>query len=248
MPDCADSRLGLLVASQNQDGGWGYFPGKRSWLEPTAYALLALSADPRRKAAFERGWALVGSWQLPDGGWRPCAEVDQPHWTAALAVTLYAKAGGDEAALRRGVRWLVASTGAETRVLVPVAHWLRPAVVEFDPHLTGWPWHSGDSSWVEPTAHTLLALKQVAKLRRSSSSALAGRIAMGERMLLDRRCSDGGWNYGNRRVLGVDLPSYPETTALALMALAGNDSIDWKPALERAERWGRETPSRLARA
>jgi hypothetical protein len=38
-------------------------------------------------------------------------------------------------------------------------------------------------------------------------------------MLIDRMCTGGGWNYGNRRVLGVDAAPYPDTTALALIAL-----------------------------
>ena len=38
-------RLEVLRNNQNPDGGWAYFPGKRSWLEPTAYALLALHQE-----------------------------------------------------------------------------------------------------------------------------------------------------------------------------------------------------------
>jgi hypothetical protein len=67
-------------------------------------------------------------------------------------------------------------------------------------------------------------------------------------MLLERRCRDGGWNYGNRRVLGEDLPSYPETTALALMALDGHAAIEWGTELDRMERQWRATRSPLARA
>ena len=44
---------------------------------------------------------------------------------------------------------------------------------------------------------------------------------MGEAQLMDVRSRDGGWNYGSPAALGVDLPSYPETTALALVALQG---------------------------
>ena len=71
---------------------------------------------------------------------------------------------------------------------------------------------------------------------------------MSERMLLDRRCRDGGWNFGNRRVLGADLPSYPETTALALMALNGHTAVQWSTALDGVERAWQKTGSPLARA
>jgi hypothetical protein len=71
---------------------------------------------------------------------------------------------------------------------------------------------------------------------------------MGEKMILERRCSDGGWNYGNRRVLGEDLRSYPETTALALLGLSGNPALDLRVPLALAKRHWNETRSPLARA
>ncbi|MCL5743679.1 MAG: hypothetical protein M1541_07100, partial [Acidobacteria bacterium] len=68
------------------------------------------------------------------------------------------------------------------------------------------------------------------------------------RFLLDRRCSDGGWNYGNRRVYKVDLPSFEETTALGLLALRGAAGIDVRPSLECAQRFWAAGASPLARA
>jgi hypothetical protein len=244
MPECLDFHITSLKSWQNNDGGWGYFPGKKSWLEPTLYALLAIGADDRE--VFARGWALVGRWQLESGAWRPCAAVEEAHWATSLAVTLHSVAGVYDDAFRRGVAWLIQSSGSENRPISRVAHLLRPAVVEFDASLNGWGWQSGTASWIEPTAHAILALKRA--LPQYRSPELDRRVAMGERMLLDRRTQDGGWNYGNRKVLGVDLPSYPETTALALMALDGNTVIDWDLALKVAERHWRQTPSRQARA
>jgi hypothetical protein len=246
MPKCIESRLALLEATQNRDGGWGYFPGKQSWLEPTAYTLLALSGDARGRPAFERGWRLLRSWQAPAGGWRAGAVVNEVHWATSLAVTLHAVVGVYDGAFRRGMEWLLASTGAESRLVSRVAHWLQPSVVEFAPELVGWPWETGASSWIEPTAHALMALRCAA--RRMEPADLANRIDTGERMLLERRCRDGGWNYGNRRVLGADLPSYPETTALALMALGGHASVKWGAALDRVQQLWSETRSPLARA
>ena len=64
-----------------------------------------------------------------------------------------------------------------------------------------------------------------ARLRRESLGLqIAGKsIADGVRLLKDRECVGGGWNYGNRVVYGVDLPPYVQTTAAALLALQGSE-------------------------
>jgi|SRR5579872_154318 len=246
MPKCVASNLALLEASRNPDGGWGYFAGKQSCLEPTVYALLALSSQPSRGDLFDRGWRLLKSWELPEGGWRAGAGISQVHWAGSLAVTLYGMRGIYDESFERGVRWLMALKGSEGRPVARLAHWIQPHIVEFDAGVTGWPWQEGTSSWVEPTAHALMALRRAAP--HTSVRGVAERIIEGQRMLLDRRCADGGWNYGNRRILGADLPSYPETTALALMALNGNPGVAWGEALGEIERRRRETRSPLARA
>ncbi len=244
MPTCASPRLARILAAQNADGGWGYFAGKESWLEPTAYALLALANEPEAGAAMEKGCRLIRSWELVTGGWRGSPRVEEPHWATSLVVTLYHTMAMEEAALERGVQWLAGSWGAETRPIARVAHWLSPGTVEYDAALSGWPWQHGTSSWVEPTAHALIALGRKGR----SEPRVAERVEMGKRMLLERRCRDGGWNYGNRRVLGADLPSHPETTALALMALDGSAAIGWAEALDGLERLGRASASGFARA
>jgi len=159
---------------------------------------------------------------------------------------LHITLGIDAGSTRRAVDWLLSMRGAETRAVARLAHWLSPRTVEFDAALSGWPWQPGTSSWVEPTAHALMALTRVA--RSGGLAGLEERIATGQAMLLNRRCRDGGWNYGNRRVLGTDLPSQPETTALALMALDGHPEIRWGEMLDRVERLWHQTSSPLARA
>jgi hypothetical protein len=90
-------------------------------------------------------------------------------------------------------------------------------MTELDPYLSGWSWTAGAFSWVEPTSYSLMALK---KLQRSlAGTNCEERIRQGEMLIYDRMCENGGWNYGNSRVLGESLWPYPDVTAVALIAL-----------------------------
>ena len=241
-----DNRLRILRDAQNPDGGWGFFARKQSWLEPTAWAMMALARDASSKDACERGWKLVRSWQLPDGSWPANAVAKEPHWTTSLAVTLHSVRGVSDDAMRRGVDWLVDLSGGENDLSFRMAHFINPKLIEMDPSLKAWPWRPGNMSWVEPTAHALVALKSARKSQ--GSSRVDSRIDQGEKMLLERRCSDGGWNYGNRRVMGHDLPSYPETTALALYGLSGNPKLNISGPVTVARKYFAGTRSPLAKA
>jgi len=235
-----DARLDALRRFQNADGGWGYFPGKQSWLEPTAWAALALHGEP----AADGAWTLLKSWQLADGSWRPAADVQISNWGTALCVTIACVRGEFDESFRKGVAWLLGMSGNETvlwkRALV------KAGLVPSDRNLNfrGWPWKPNTSSWVEPTSHALVALKKAAP--HFAGSELRERLRLGLGQLCDVRCSDGGWNYGSPRAVGVELPSYPETTALALVGLQG--APDMAKSIEAAKRMAAQTASPLARA
>ena len=100
-----------------------------------------------------------------------------------------------------------------------------------DNQLIGWPWNDGTFSWVEPTSWCLLACKTAGPHFRA---AAAVRIAEAERMLADRCCVSGGWNYGNSNVLGKELSPYVPTTALALLALQDRPAL---PEVVRSLEW-----------
>ena len=99
-------------------------------------------------------------------------------------------------------------------VLVSGRNGPDPAVTHF-----GWPWTDDTHGWTEPTAWGLLALRT---LRPAASDRIADALAM----FRERECVGGGWNYGSRETLGVDLRPYVQTTAMALLALG-----DVEPAL-----------------
>jgi hypothetical protein len=241
-----ESRLEFLRKSQNPDGGWGYFPGKGSWFEPTTYAMLALHGRPEAKGDLDRAWRLLRSWQLADGSFRPSGQVADGTWVTAQAVTLAGVRGVDDSSVQRAVDWLLRDVGAEHDVPMRVAsffHWLP---TKLDVSHEGWPWREGNASWIEPTAQTLMALKKFASHHRTRD--VERRVQDGEKLVLSRRCSDGGWNCGNPNVFNYDLPSYPETTGLALLGLLGRNQQELAGALDVARRFRAETKSSLAKA
>ena len=237
------AHLEALKACQNQDGGWGYYTGKPSWLEPTIWAALALHGD----SASDRAWALVRQWQLESGAWRASANVPEESWTTSLMVLWHCVRDTRDSQWRHGLDWLLASKGATTTWWDRFILSLLPVkATDFDSTLAGWPWRNGTSSWVEPTAHAVNALRHCGASAKSSE--LDERIDIGERLLIDRRCKDGGWNYGYRWVLGENLESYPECTGLALIGLNGARQRDLAPSFKCAQQyWSGRIPN-LGRA
>lgn len=188
-----------LIAACNPDGGWGYYAGKASRLEPTCWALLALpDADPD----------VLRRWPHADG-----LLLERPEGTAnygfhGLALlTLLGRGAGHEA----GNAALVGGLQRAKGVALP-----DRGVNRQDNTIQAWSWMAGTFSWVEPTTYCVLALKRA---RLAGLSVDASRIADGERLLFDRVGIGGGWNYGNSNMLGQELPSHVPTTALGLLAL-----------------------------
>jgi len=240
MPVSAKASLqDQLAGLQNQDGGWGYQAGKSSWLEPTFYAMLALEGVPGHAVALDRAFALIRSWQLPNGGCQPNSKVDQPNWTTALWVSLHCRRRVLDDRLQKAVEWLVQSRGAESSPLRWLANRIRPMEKGYRPELYGWNWFPETHSWVEPTAHAIVALQLAlscyGSMKDSTRRQARDRVALGRQMLLARRCADGGWNYGSPRALGIELASYPETTATALLGLQNHPDPAIQQSLDNAQ-------------
>jgi hypothetical protein len=244
--------LTRVLALQNEDGGFGARAGLPSATEPTALALLALSAHPHDKAraeAMRAGRWLLGA-QAPDGGWPVVPSVPGSSWPTALAVLAIERHGYDVGDRKlAGARWLLGVEGRRLGRAQRFTEWLlgRESAVVVDDQLTGWPWVHDTFSWIEPTAYAVLALDGLRK--ELPADPLARRLDVARRMIADRACADGGWNYGNSRVLGEELWPYPDTTALALLALrtAGAPAAQAKH-LDALERMLGENESGLATA
>jgi hypothetical protein len=211
-----------LVTGQNRDGGWGAQVGRASSTEITALATLALGRldSQAARASAEHGLRWLAAQQHDDGGWPVSARVDNGSWATALAVLALDGLGHEPGRVIRGTRWLMRRAPRTLGVTASLQHRLAPSTmaVRLNPDLRGWAWTAEATSFVEPTCYALLALKRLRG--RMQGHAVAERIDEAERLVYDRMCHGGGWNYGNSTVLGAELWPYADVTALALLALA----------------------------
>jgi Squalene-hopene cyclase N-terminal domain len=244
-----DAATDLLLDAQNEDGGWGSVKGKRSNTESTSFALLALKSlevkpfDQQMTAGLR--WLLQH--QRDDGSWSLNDASKQSSWTTPIAVlALLSFQDQREHALRAG-KWILTQEGRKpgwiASLLVRLS--LVRKTVELDLYRNGWSWTPGAFSWVEPTSYSLMALK---KLKRGlAGTNCEERIRQGEMLLYDRMCENGGWNYGNSRVLGEALWPYPDVTAVALIALQDRAKSEANQTSLRAlDAMMREAPSGTA--
>jgi hypothetical protein len=216
-----DVALDLLLGAQNEDGGWGSVKGKRSNTESTSFALMAL--DSLKGKPFDRQTTAGLTWllqhQKDDGSWSLNDAAKQSSWTTPIAVlALLSFQDQGEHALR-AAKWILTQEGRKPGWVASLLFRfsLVKKMTELDPYLSGWSWTAEAFSWIEPTSYSLMALK---KLKGSlDGTNCEERIRQGEMLIYDRMCENGGWNYGNSRVLGEALWPYPDVTAVALIAL-----------------------------
>ena len=185
-----EDAIALLERCRHADGGFGPRAGEASELEPTALAAMAL-ADPDAKAWLAAVQRENGSFAVNVGPY----VNDSTTGLCALAL-------GPGPGRERALDYLEEARARRVD---------SSAAIPIDPSAIGWGWTRGSASWVEPTARALWALR----VARPSSDRIDDAVGL----LRDRACVEGGWNYGNREVLGEELTPFAQTTAIALVGL-----------------------------
>jgi hypothetical protein len=221
-----ESLLRFLLSSQNTDGSWGYVQGTRAAMEPTAYAAMALRGEKAGQTPSAKALEFIRSRQASDGGWPVnLADTESSAWVTALGGMALLESDGKTAASVAAERFVLRSFGKMPKPwILRVAEWMQSLDSSYvDQNYGGWSWNPKTARWVEPTSYALLFLK---KLNDSGSEVLSlqaknssGIILEAESFLYQRRCKEGGWNYGNSEGLGEALRPFPLTTALVLIAL-----------------------------
>jgi CubicO group peptidase (beta-lactamase class C family) len=136
--------------------------------------------------------------------------------------------------LTSAIHWLLEARGREANWFWRRKFQTFDTRVRFDPTKFGWGWVSGTTSWVIPTAFSVIALRQARRHRLHETAELAERLDMGVGMLLDRMCPGGGWNAGNGVAFGVPYAPYINATAVALLALGGHVK---EPGVQASLHW-----------
>ncbi|MCI0422818.1 MAG: hypothetical protein L0312_26955 [Acidobacteria bacterium] len=240
--------IGFLLEGQNSDGSWGYLPGKAGAIEPTAYALMSLATEERASTSVQRGVTFLRKTQTARGAWAVnTQDSEEAAWATALAGLALLSFRDTQSACRAAAGFVVSSFARHPRPwILRMADWMRSFDASYvEENLRGWKWTPETANWVEPTAYAVLFLKgllqsgaiadgsgAIGSYRQTGGAdGIKQVIAEAESWLYQRMCKEGGWNYGNSRVLGEELRPYPLTTALALMALQNQSSSECQKSL-----------------
>jgi hypothetical protein len=219
----------FLARTLNADGGWGYQAGGQSFTEPTALCAMAL-ATARSDSPTPNGTGWLLESQRSDGGWGALRTDSESGWHTSVAVWALgvvgrARGGADvERAGARGTDWLLAHRSRSLPLPNPATR--------LQGRLTGWGWTADTFGWVIPTGLALLALNAGAA---SADTKVA--VAEAVSLLNDRRCSAGGWNWGNPFLFGSALPPYATETGVATLGLLASGLDAGSPDVSGALDW-----------
>jgi hypothetical protein len=202
--------LEFITANRNPDGGWGYRPGGKSLVEPTAFCLLSLNAGNDRTAT-AAGLDFLKTCQQDSGAVGIGPAETEGSWMAYAALLAF-HALGAAAEGRRLTDWILGFKDASER-FSPEEISSIAALFHYDASIRGWSWTPGMTAWVEPTALFIIALV------RAGTPPTQDRVRSGVSLIINRKVRTGGWNFGNPYSKSYDLKASLMSTAIALAAL-----------------------------
>ncbi len=199
-----------IVELSLENGGFANHQNGTYRPDVTAWAVLILNTFSPTSSAdvIKSARSRLAQGQLANGAISISPDQPQAIWPTPLSIFAWNGSSLHQKSLEQAIQFLLQHTGL---------HLEKPdgdAVVGHDTLIPGWPWILQTHSWVQPTALCMLALS-------INGYGSHQRIKEGDRMLMNRQLPQGGWNYGNTTILGKELQPFPESTGIALSALAG---------------------------
>ena len=223
-PTALEKAIVFLEENQNADGGWGYWPGYKSYTEPTGLCLLALSFSGSSKGIKE-GLDYLKKCQLDSGALGIGQHDTEGNWMSYAALLAFHASGAFEE--EKGLKnWILGFYDGYNTIAPDVVESMYKEF-RYDMTIDGWPWFGNTNSWVEPTALLISALTY------GGIDPENARINSGLKLLMDRTNRKGGWNYGNPFVKGSYLDAYPLPTAIALLAMGVGGYTEEEPVVKR---------------
>lgn len=186
------------VNALDMDDAFQSRPDDMAW---AAIALHELDADTGLTTHLKQ---TLAQRQQPDGSVPLLSTTPAAGWPTALALLAWRLDPAFAEQRKRAVAYLTSHRGSVLEEQLDY--------IGHDVTLHGWPWIQGTHSWVEPTAHAIMAL---------TSEGLTDDPTVREAvtMMQNRMLANGAWNYGNTEVYGTSLLPMPECTGVALCAL-----------------------------
>jgi hypothetical protein len=226
--------LSLLRDAQNADGGWGFHADQTSRVEPTCWALRALSRHQLDSAPLAKATHFLHAAQLLDGSWPALPQMKSGSWVASLACSVLRDSPQSSPNVKAGLKWLCDDFPRDSS---PWRRFLKHLFsksddVSLNDAYRGWGWTPRTSSWVEPTAFALMALQEADPRQLPGNASRRRELAIA--LLYDRICPGGGWNCGNPRVYGVNGDALVLATCWALLSLR---SVPEKPGRAMSLVW-----------
>ena len=83
-----ENAITFIEENQNEDGGWGYWPGRESYIEPTGLCLIALKCCGS-KNEFTNGLEYLKKCQLDSGGVGINEEDKEGNWMSYAALLAF---------------------------------------------------------------------------------------------------------------------------------------------------------------
>ena len=131
------------------------------------------------------------------------------------------------------IQWVIDARGCEAMWLWRWKLRTGDNKVQFDPTKFGWSWVSGTTSWVIPTAFSIISLRQARRHGLNRTAELAERVERGLQHAVRQNVPGRRMEFGQRNRIWVPVAPHIDATSIAMLAL----TCTWIPRVQSSLHW-----------